>query len=84
MKITVKYFARLREVAGRDEENVEMAGGDVTLGALMDQLTAEGGALGEFLRGRPVLRAVNGEYADVKKTLAEGDEVALFPPVSGG
>ena len=84
MKVTVKYFARLREIAGRGEEVVEVGGGGVTLDALLQQLSEKNSEIGEFLKDRPVLRAVNGEYADVEKTLTEGDEVALFPPVSGG
>lgn len=84
MRVTVKYFARLKEIYGQAQEDVEVGDGDPTLGDLLEKLAAGNSELGEFLKGRPVLLAVNGEYADAENKLAEGDEVALFPPVSGG
>jgi molybdopterin synthase sulfur carrier subunit len=84
MKVTIKYFARLREIVGKEHEVLDIAGSDGTLGGLLEDLGDGEGPLGDFLSDRPVLLAVNGEYADRGTTLQEGDEVALFPPVSGG
>jgi molybdopterin synthase catalytic subunit/molybdopterin converting factor small subunit len=74
VKVRVRLFAGLRERAGWDEREVEVEGSvsDVW-GAL---------ALGEEPAG--LLYAVNQEYADRDYQLAEGDEVAVIPPVSGG
>ena len=84
MKVTIRYFARLREMVGKEREVFDMGGSDGTLGSLLQRLGDGEGPLGEFLSDRPVLLAVNGAYADRGTALQEGDEVALFPPVSGG
>lgn len=84
MKVTVRYFARLREAAGREEAIVDLEGGHPTLNDLLAFLGEGNGEVRAFLAERPVLLAVNGEYADRKQSLRDGDEVALFPPVSGG
>jgi molybdopterin converting factor subunit 1 len=83
MKVTVRYFALLREAAGVETEEVELAG-EPSLKDLLDLLGGRDGSLGNLLRDRPLLCAVNQEYAAREKSLRDGDEVALFPPVSGG
>lgn len=84
MKITVRYFALLRERAGRESEEVAWEDPAPTLGRFRRHLAERSPALGEVLRERPVLCAVNREYAGEDTRLADGDEVALFPPVTGG
>ena len=84
MKITVRYFALLREAAGRENETVEFAAGRASVGDVLEALRRRGGALGDLLGRRPTLCAVNGQYAARDGAVMEGDEVALFPPVSGG
>jgi molybdopterin synthase sulfur carrier subunit len=84
VKVTVKYFALLREAAGRDAEPVELENEAPVLGDLLDTLEGRGGSLGRLVRERPVLCAVNMNYAGREAVLGEGDEVAIFPPVSGG
>jgi MoaE-MoaD fusion protein len=76
VQVVVKLFAALRERAGTGERRIELPEG-ATAGDVW-------GALG--LDGEPpgLLYAVNKEYADRDRLLAEGDEVALIPPVSGG
>jgi MoaE-MoaD fusion protein len=76
VRVTVKLFAGLRERAGFGERTLELAG-DATLGDVWPAL-----ALGEEPTG--LLYALNREYAPAERRLAEGDEVALIPPVSGG
>jgi len=84
VRITVRYFALLREAAGRESEEVELAGVRSSLGDLLAVLQGRSGSLDDCLRNRPLLCTVNREYAGPEKILQEGDEVALFPPVSGG
>lgn len=82
--ITVLYFARFRERLGREREALALPAG-ATVQALLRELVARGGAWQEVLGGeRPVLVAVNQQMAGRDTVLAEGDEVALFPPVTGG
>jgi molybdopterin converting factor subunit 1 len=84
VKITVRYFALLREAAGAEVESVELAGGSPLLGDLLGTLEGRGDRLGEMIRERPILCAVNRKYAGRETPLEDGDEVAIFPPVSGG
>jgi molybdopterin synthase catalytic subunit len=81
MKVTVKLFARLRELAGAHTLERHLAD-DATITDLLENLEAEFPRLGEVVSRTAV--SVNREFADVQTQLAEGDEVAIFPPVSGG
>ena len=82
--IRVLYFARLREEVGVAEEALE-AGALPTLGDLRALLQGRGGRWAEALgEGRRVLMAVNQEMAEADQTIRDGDEVAFFPPVTGG
>jgi molybdopterin synthase sulfur carrier subunit len=83
MKITVKYFASIRESVGAGSEQLDTAA--TTLGALRDELIARGGAHAESLaRGRAVRVALDQVMSDEAVSLREGCEVAFFPPVTGG
>jgi len=83
MKLNLRYFASIREALGVDAEVVEASGPDVA--ALLAQLRARGGAFAEVLaEGRPVRAAVNQVMARPDTPLADGAEVGLFPPVTGG
>ena len=83
MKVTVKYFASIREALGVSCEVVNTPG--TTLAALRDELIALGGAYAESLaRGRTVRMALNQVMSDEAAVLVEGSEVAFFPPVTGG
>jgi molybdopterin synthase sulfur carrier subunit len=83
MKLTVRYFASVREALGRGSEAVETQA--ATLGALRDELLARGGAYAESLaRGRAVRMALNQVMSEETAPLADGCEVAFFPPVTGG
>ncbi len=81
MNVTVKLFARAREVAGAAEVRVEVPEG-VTVGALRERLRQDYPRLAGLLPRCVV--AVAAEYADDAAVVREGDEVALIPPVSGG
>jgi len=83
MKITVRYFASIREAVGQGSETVDTAA--ATLGALRDELIARGGAYATSLaHGRAVRMALNQVLSDESAALADGAEVAFFPPVTGG
>ena len=81
MRIRLRLFASVREVVGKQEVLVDVPEG-VTAAGLLMQLVAQHP---ELRRQAPSLRlAVNHEYVEGGRRLAEGDEVALIPPVSGG
>jgi molybdopterin synthase sulfur carrier subunit len=83
MKITVRYFAGLREALG-GSETVDVGPG-MTLAALRDSLIARGGRHAEVLaRGRALRCALNHTMCDEHEVPGEGAEVAYFPPVTGG
>lgn len=83
MKIQIKYFASIREALGQGGESLDTAA--ATAGALRDELIARGGAYAQALaRGKAVRVAVNQTMGDDAALLADGAEVAFFPPVTGG
>ena len=81
MHLVVRLFATLRDRAKTNQVVVELAD-DATVGALRDQVAADYPALAAALP--TCLVAVNREFAFADTPLHPGDEVALFPPVSGG
>ena len=82
MKVHVRYFARLREAMEREQEVVELPGSATTVGALRDRLVADGAAaLAEI---RNLRAAVNQSMVGPDASVGDGDEVAFFPPVTGG
>ena len=83
MKVTVRYFASIREAVGTGGEPVETAA--ATLAGLRDELIARGGAHAQALaRGKAVRIALDQDMADESEALRDGCEVAFFPPVTGG
>jgi len=81
VRVTVKLFARLRDLVGAAELTRDVAPG-ATVGALWHQLAAEFPSIGSYERS--ISTAVNADYARRDQVLADGDEVAFLPPVSGG
>lgn len=79
--IRVLYFARLRELAGTGEEQLDET--PATLAELIDLLQSRGGHWPVIFSGT-VLMSVNQQMAQPQTELKAGDEVAFFPPVSGG
>jgi sulfur-carrier protein len=83
MKVKILYFAGLREQLGRPGEELEISAS--TVAALRTQLMARGGAWQSALaQGKALRVAVNQEMAQPTTALKPGDEVAFFPPVTGG
>ena len=83
--VHVLYFAWLRERAGRAEEHLTLPQGVATVGALAAWLR-ERDAAGAAVFGEltAVRAAVNQAFAPPDTAIADGDEVAFFPPVTGG
>lgn len=85
MKVTVLYFARLREAIGREREALELPAEVTTVGALRAWLIARGAPWAEaFTEIKRIRAAVAQEMATDEAKLCEGAEVAFFPPVTGG
>ncbi len=85
MKIKVLLFANLRERVGHPVEVVEIPDSASTVAGLRIHLMKRGGAWQEILTDMKVVRvAVNQDMAAANAPLNPGDEVAFFPPVTGG
>ncbi len=78
MQINVKYFASMREKMGCADQQIEVSEPSLTI----EQLWR--GYLSKNDLPVNTLLAVNMEYCDKKTSLNSGDEVAFFPPVTGG
>ncbi|MES2283691.1 MAG: MoaD/ThiS family protein [Pseudomonadota bacterium] len=83
MKVTIKYFASVREAVGKGSEVRETTA--TTLGGLRDELLALGAPYANVLaRSKVVRMALNQVMSDESASLVDGCEVAFFPPVTGG
>jgi molybdopterin synthase sulfur carrier subunit len=82
MKITVRYFASLREAIGQSQEDLHTSAG--CAGDVRDELLARGGAYACLSRERSVRLALNQVMVEEDALLQENAELAFFPPVTGG
>ena len=83
--ITILYFARLKEALGAAREELALPDSVIDLAGLRAALAGRGGAWAdEFAGARQIRAAVNQEMAGPDTPLRDGDEVAFFPPVTGG
>jgi sulfur-carrier protein len=83
--VTVLLFASLRESLGTSRESVALPSGNSTVSMLVESLRSRDARWSEaFGPGRRWRVAVNQEMADLQTPLKPGDEVAFFPPVTGG
>lgn len=84
MQVHLRYFASIREALGVEGEAVTIATTSVVQD-VRDALTARGHAYAECLSAeRPVRMAINHVLCHAQAALVDGDEVAFFPPVTGG
>jgi molybdopterin converting factor subunit 1 len=81
MRVTVRLFARLRDLAGSGELVREVAA-PATVRSVWQSLVTDMPALQEYERTMSV--AVNADYSKMSAPVSDGDEVAFLPPVSGG
>ncbi len=76
MNITVKYFASLREQLGKSEEPLTLSD-EISVAEVWKGVSGE-------TKSENILMAINMEYVKSDAIVKEGDEVAFFPPVTGG
>ena len=85
MKITVLYFASVKEQVGKAREELELPAGVSTVEDVRALLRKRGGAYAETLaESRRITAAVNQDMVRSTAAVKPGDEVAFFPPVTGG
>jgi len=85
VKLSVLYFARLRDAVGRSAEQVETPPDVTTIGELRVWLAQRGAPWSAaFAEVRPIRAAIDQTMAADGTPLREGAEVAFFPPVTGG
>jgi len=81
VRVTVRLFARLRDIAGAPELARDVPPG-ATIGSVWRDLTHEFPQLAPYERS--ISSAVNADYARMDRAISDGDEIAFMPPVSGG
>jgi molybdopterin converting factor subunit 1 len=81
VRVTVKLFARLRDVAGTGEIVRDVPAG-ATVRSVWSELATQFPGIASYERS--ISTAINADYAKMDQRLADGDEVAFLPPVSGG
>ena len=85
MTLTIRYFAWMREHTGTDLETVSLPDNVSSVGDLVPHLAAMSAGHAQALKNMRAVRvAVNRTYGDLDTPVAGGDEVAFFPPVTGG
>jgi molybdopterin synthase sulfur carrier subunit len=82
--IRLRYFASLRETLGVADEQLELPAGVGDVAALTGWLRERGGEWSSALADRQLHIAVNQVISDPDTAIRDGDEVAWFPPVTGG
>ena len=81
MRVTIRLFARLRDIAGAAEFQRDVPP-HATIGTVWQQLVREFPDLAQYERS--ISSALNADYARMDRAIADGDEIAFLPPVSGG
>ena len=85
MKIKVLYFARLKEAVNYSSEEIDLPEAIKTVTALKNYLSQRGEIWANLFDGKQVVRAaINHALVDDLASIQAGDEVAFFPPVTGG
>jgi molybdopterin synthase sulfur carrier subunit len=85
LKVKVLFFASLREQLGTGAEDMELPAGVSTVAALRSHLRSRGGAYERVFSDKNLVRAaVNQDMVQPGAAIKAGDEVAFFPPVTGG
>ncbi len=80
MNITVKYFASLREQLGKSEETLTLSD-EISIAEVWQNVS---GSISENIESENILMTINMEYVKSDALVKTGDEVAFFPPVTGG
>lgn len=83
--VTIFYFAALREQMGRETETVRLPAQPITVEALVRELRQKNVGMNEVFAASPRIRvAINQTLATFQDTVKPGDELAFFPPMTGG
>lgn len=81
--ITVKYFATLKKMAGKEEDQFDL-GRNTTVRNLSEVIGKTLPEIGKMIREKKVMISVNYDVVSIDALINDGDEVALLPPFSGG
>lgn len=84
MSLRVLYFASVREAVGQSAEELVLPAGVTTTGALRDYIAARGAPWDVLTCTKNLRCAIGQQMQDFDATVKDGDEVAFFPPVTGG
>ena len=85
MNIKVLYFARLKEAVNYSTEDIDLPADVLTVTALKNYLSLRGETWADLFNGKQIVRAaINHALVDDLAMINAGDEVAFFPPVTGG
>lgn len=84
MAVDIWYLARLRETLACDHEQLELSDGIDTVSDLLHWLSQRGEVWHQTLLDEKILVAVNHTVASMHTTISDDDEIAFFPPVTGG
>ena len=84
MNVNLLFFAGLREALGVASESLALPAGIATVGGLRDHLAARGERWSALATAKNLRAAVNQQMVGLDAPLQSGDEVAFFPPVTGG
>ena len=83
MMVTVKYFASLKQMAGKEEDQFNVNEG-TTLEQLSELIEKSVPQLGNMVREKKVIISLNYDVVPLDTVVKDGDEIALLPPFSGG
>ena len=81
--ITVKYFASLKAIAEKEEEQIEVQS-SISMDQLSDIISKTSPKMADIIRNNKIMVSVNQEMVDANTVIHDGDEVAFLPPFSGG
>ena len=81
--ITVKFFASLKAIAEKEEEQIEVQN-SISMDQLSDIISKTSPKMADIIRDNKIMISVNQEMADANTVIHDGDEVAFLPPFSGG
>ena len=84
MNVRILFFAGLREALGTASESLSLPAGVATVGAVRDLLAARGEPWSALATTKNLRAAVNQQMVGLDAPVGQGDEVAFFPPVTGG
>ena len=81
--ITVKFFASLKDIAEKEEEQIEVQS-SISMDQLSDIISKTSPKMADIIRDNKIMVSVNQEMVDANTVIHDGDEVAFLPPFSGG